>query len=730
MSSARSPISGESSGDSKTLDVAKLRHDLRKNGTLRESFQHSLNERSISNDGLFGTMPDLAGLEGRIRNSVLGAVWLKDLLAEPAYEAWLRTYADSSDTLIQSHPMTSGGPLTVVEWRRMGQQLRAMFREAEIWATLAALEGGEFPSRGLDRALRQWLWGLRLIEDNGFPDFVSHRPGHDWRAELHFAWHDSYDILRSVRKGATDFLAQRIRCNRGKRHVLFHSLAHMRSWQKIPFVPPIGCQCIDEPQISRKRGTPEILEDLPTMTGGMTSISFHEGAFLALSRGEEDAASILIKSCQLVLERSGTDEQWTIDDIQWLDLYRQGEAGLGLVGRAGPFEVVWIAGLHPSGSYVSLDVEIVATDGLPWHGHLGIAPTYVNAPGSDGRIRYDGGPWIQAGDVKQSLAVRRWVRTSSVNEGESKRDGVAAAFDTPRNVTRSGDGSLQVELRASLPENARRGETPMTSGAEFATPRDRISLALIPGASVSSVALLNRVVRDVRHPWRVVEQSVPMPNAPMERPLPPSVMFLEVSDPDIELLALKPVGFPHYDRSPSSRYRTTSLPDEVVIRLHNPTDTLRRCGVRLRHFSGEAWRANILEQKQGVLPAEDGIIQVDLKAGAVETIVATVRPHRRANKPENFYRPASLAVNASEWSSGYGESHVGEGVITLQKSFGRGGDAAIGSTHVEIINQHCLRPVEITLDFVRPPGVVTDFESGQTFKLDPGSSKHVTFSKS
>ena len=563
----------------RTVSVADLRYMIRTGASAggwgKEVF--SDNDLSIGSCGLFDLPPQQAGLEFQLRNKALGAAYLEDVAPAEVYARWragarpdefltsmnmgpAETKADTAgaDSKPESRPASPTGAYA--------EELERLYREAEIWATMATLEGAAYPSRDLDRALRQYLFGLSV---NGLSAGRIHdaaRTGERPWGTVRYAWHDAYHILHTIRDGAVAYLASHIRCNRGKTNVLFHSLGHARTADGMPFIPPVGCQCVDTLAREKADGKRVGLSSHPTLVGGFTRLVPSADGPFQLVRGEGETAGILIERAGMTVESVHDQEEWTHKDIVVERIEQWGEGALLLVGSIGPCKLQWDVSIHPSGSFVDMAVTTVSPPDKPVRVHLGMLPVYergeggpvgegtlVDSAGLRGKraVTHDGTATAASPDAATTAAestyrVKRWLHCRTIDGGTERHDGLAVMTDAERVVTVSPMGEVIVSCGA---ECTRRGGSDRgasgkgdTTRGEVGNERAEASVAMsdsistlrvrvLPGAGVVSKPLLEQLARDHRNPWIIWRKPAPHEREGVALPLPPSVIFAEVSDP-------------------------------------------------------------------------------------------------------------------------------------------------------------------------------------------------------
>ena len=117
------------------------------------------------------------------------------------------------------NPIYTGCGVSFADLKIAEREVEAALREAEIFATIAAIEGAEYPQRSLDRAWRQLIF-------HAHHDAVTGSSSDQVYIDLLWGMRDALEIAHDVRFAAQCFLANRVD---GVGPLLWNSVAHMRS---------------------------------------------------------------------------------------------------------------------------------------------------------------------------------------------------------------------------------------------------------------------------------------------------------------------------------------------------------------------------------------------------------------------------------------------------------------------------------------------------------------------
>ncbi len=120
------------------------------------------------------------------------------------------------------NPIYTGCGVSFADLKIAEREVEAALREAEIFATIAAIEGAAYPQRALDRAWRQLIY-------HAHHDAVTGSSSDQVYIDLLWGMRDALEIARDVRFAAHCFLANRVE---GVGPLLWKSVAHPRtgSW--------------------------------------------------------------------------------------------------------------------------------------------------------------------------------------------------------------------------------------------------------------------------------------------------------------------------------------------------------------------------------------------------------------------------------------------------------------------------------------------------------------------
>ncbi|MBI3846015.1 MAG: hypothetical protein HY292_15385 [Planctomycetes bacterium] len=101
------------------------------------------------------------------------------------------------------NPIYTGCPVSFADLKLANRAAESTLRDAEAWATLAALEGARYPSLAIDRAWRQLLF-------NAHHDGVTGSMSDQVYLDVMAGYRDALDLAREVRDRAIAFLARRV----------------------------------------------------------------------------------------------------------------------------------------------------------------------------------------------------------------------------------------------------------------------------------------------------------------------------------------------------------------------------------------------------------------------------------------------------------------------------------------------------------------------------------------
>jgi hypothetical protein len=230
--------------------------------------------------------------------------------------------------------------------------------------------------------------------------------------------------------------------------------------------------------------------------------------------------------------------------------------------------------------------------------------------------------------------------------------------------------------------------------------------SLLPHEGDFRSAGLSRIAQELHHP--LISRPRPTaPNSDPREPLPAAMSFVEIDNPDVLLMAMKPEGFAEA-RWANVAPRPDSAgepPKAVVLRLWNSAGRRVETNVKLHHLSGGAWRANLLEERGEALPITDGAIRVKLEPHAIETIICEVRAKPEPSTVKHYDPVLGDVTPSAYWLENRGEGVTGNGLISVAPARrllvledGR------AWTPVRIVNNH--RTEDAIVDFAaeRPPG--------------------------
>lgn len=178
------------------------------------------------------------------------------------------------------NPARTGSGVSHSDLKIAERQVETMAREAEIFASIAAMEGAEYPASAIDRVWRQLLF-------NAHHDAVAGTISDQVAVDLLWGYRDALELARSIRFAAQCFLAQRVA---GDDPLVWNSVARPRSGYWIAEetsddrpslfrgdLPALGVRRLSpEPAADE---TPEVAAERPTL------VNEHLRVELDLSRG-------------------------------------------------------------------------------------------------------------------------------------------------------------------------------------------------------------------------------------------------------------------------------------------------------------------------------------------------------------------------------------------------------------------------------------------------------------
>ncbi|MGE0480602.1 MAG: glycoside hydrolase family 38 C-terminal domain-containing protein [Phycisphaerae bacterium] len=135
------------------------------------------------------------------------------------------------------NPIYTGCAVSFADLKLAQRACETALRDAEIFATLAALEGAAYPSAALDRAWRQLLF-------NAHHDAVTGSMSDQVYLDVMYAYRDALELATVVRDRAVAFLASRIkRWSEHDRELRWHTTASAA----LPAPIVVGCEKVKPP---------------------------------------------------------------------------------------------------------------------------------------------------------------------------------------------------------------------------------------------------------------------------------------------------------------------------------------------------------------------------------------------------------------------------------------------------------------------------------------------------
>lgn len=159
--------------------------------------------------------------------------------------------------------------------------------------------------------------------------------------------------------------------------------------------------------------------------------------------------------------------------------------------------------------------------------------------------------------------------------------------------------------------------------------------ALYPHAGNWREAKTHRAGYEYNHPL------IARPCAPMSRPfLPSEDSFLRVAPDNLIVTAMKPVGNPI---ASFEKLKTSDALNGITLRLYDPTGTDTAGCIAFGNGIQEAWKTNLLEERQQSLHIKKGEIPLDVPAFSIETV--EIRPNELGKRmPTGFIGPEAEPV--------------------------------------------------------------------------------------
>ncbi len=173
------------------------------------------------------------------------------------------------------NPIYTGCAVSFVDLKLANRECETTLREAEIWATVAAVQGADYPSLALDRAWRQLLF-------NAHHDGITGSMSDQVYVDVMAGYRDALELAEEVRERSLAYLESRID-TRGARGVVWNATAGpRRGW----------AETADGRKVSQGAPVPALgfaplasVEDGSTTVDGVVLVNEHFRVELDLEKG-------------------------------------------------------------------------------------------------------------------------------------------------------------------------------------------------------------------------------------------------------------------------------------------------------------------------------------------------------------------------------------------------------------------------------------------------------------